>query len=314
MAAEASPEPATTCGLCRQPATLRNSHILPAFVFRWLRETSATGHIRSTDNIDQRVQDGEKKPWLCADCENLLSRDERAFATKLFHPWQAGAYTIEYQAWLQRFCVSVSWRVLTHCKGKNPDHEYTAQEDRSAADAELVWRDYLLGRRTTIGKFVQHLLPFDVIESATIPNLPDNINRYLTRHVDMDIIGSSKMMMTFAKLGGLVIFGTIRPHRKWEGTRVFGEHGRIAPGTRALDGGILNYLMDRARMVRAAQDKMSEAQVAKVDAALLGNIERVARSPHMRAVMADAAMFGEQAILRTSRKNTGTAEGQPEDA
>lgn len=305
--------PASICALCKQPATLRNSHILPAFVFRWLRETSSTGHIRSTDNIDRRVQDGEKKPWLCADCEKLLSHDEREFATKLFHPWQAGTYSVEYQAWLQRFCVSISWRILMRCKGRNPDHKYTAQEERCTADAERIWRDYLLRRRSSIGKFVQHLLPLDIIESTTIPNLPDNINRYLARHVDMDIIGSSKTMMTFAKLGGFVIFGMIRQHRKWDGTRVFGERGRIAPREMAVDGGILNYLMDRARMVKTAQDRMSPAQVAKVEAALLSNIEKVVKSPHMRAVMADATLFGEQAILRTHQDNTGTTEGQPED-
>jgi hypothetical protein len=298
MASTQIAEHAGTCALCGQPAALRNSHILPAFVFRWLRDTSSTGHIRTTDNINQRVQDGWKKHWLCASCEEILSRDEREFASRLFHPWQSGNLSIEYHSWLQRFCTSISWRVLSHCKGNNPNHVYSPEEDRFAASAEQVWREYLLGKRKSIGKFEQHILPLDIIEDTTISDLPDNINRYLARHVEMDIIGDKKMMMTYAKLGGFAIFGMIRQYRKWEGTRVYGDRGTIAPRRYTLPGEMLGFFKDRARHVKAALEELTPTQAAKIDAALLGGIDRAANSPHMRAIMADAAMFGRQAILR----------------
>lgn len=216
------------CALCHENAELRESHILPAFVFRWLRERSATGHIRSTENVNRRIQDGTKKSWLCNKCELLLSRDERSFASKLFYPWQKGTTRVEYHEWLLRFCTSISWRVLKHCKGLNPDHQYTKEEDRVAADAESVWRNFLQGRRSSIGKFEQHLLPMDIIETTTIDDLPDNINRYLTGYIDMDIVGTSRTMMTYAKLGRFIIFGMIRKGREpWEGSRVFAQHGYI---------------------------------------------------------------------------------------
>lgn len=288
-----------TCALCHADAELRDSHVLPAFVFRWLRERSATGHIRNTDNINRRVQDGLKKPWLCERCEQLFSRDEQAFASRLFHPWLAGASRIEYHAWLLRFCASVSWRVLRHAKGLNPDHHYTPEEDRAADDAERTWRDFLLGRSNGVGRFEQHLLPMDIIESTTVDDLPDNINRYLAGYVDMDVVGSSKTMMTYAKLGRFIIFGMVRKGREeWKGSRVNAQHGHLQARRYVLPHGLIGFFRDRASICREAIDGMSPAQIAKVDSAVMANMDRMRGSDQLRAMLADAAMFGEQAVVR----------------
>lgn len=302
---DSSLQSTSICGLCGQADVLRNSHILPAFVFRWLRETSATGHIRSIGNINLRIQDGEKKSWLCSNCEVILGRDERDFSSKLFYPWQSGTRTVEYQSWLLRFCTSISWRVLTHCKGSNAEHQYSADEDRLAEKAELVWRNFLLGRRNSIGKFEQHLLPLDLIEKTTISELPDNINRYLTRNIEMDVLGGPGTFMTYAKLGGFAIFGMMRKSRNWGGTRVYGYQGRIEPQTYTLPGAVMHFFMDRARMSKAALGEMTPAQVAKIDVALMSDLDRFANSPFMRAAKADVAMFGEQAILRSPPSPSG---------
>ena len=74
------------CAFCGQQVPLRESHVLPAFAFRWLRGRSGTGHIRHTDNPNRRVQDGLKLKWLCDACEGRFSRSETTFATKVFHP------------------------------------------------------------------------------------------------------------------------------------------------------------------------------------------------------------------------------------
>lgn len=296
------------CALCREPARLHMSHILPAFVFRWLRETSATGHIRSIQDVNRRVQDGDKKPWLCGKCEAALGRDEREFSTKLFLPFLEGTNTVAYGPWLQRFCVSVSWRVLAHLKGTNPDQRYTDEQEQQATKAEKVWRDYLLGNRESLAGFDQHLLPLDIIEDTTFPDLPENINRFLARNVEMDVIGGRSEFMTYAKLGRFVIFGMMkRPRQAWGGTRVFGNSGQIAPRTYSLPASIMYFLMDRARLSNEAISQMSEKQVDKVDAAILANIDRVVNSEQMRAMVADAAMFGEQAILRKGTASTGPA-------
>lgn len=289
------------CALCLQEAKLKDSHVLPAFVFRWLRQRSVTGHIRNTKNINRRIQDGLKKPWLCGGCEQLLSRDEQAFATKVFGPYLRETTRVEYGPWLLRFCTSISWRVLKHAKGLNAEHRYTPEEESAAAKAEAVWRDFLHGRRQGVGSFEQHLLPLDIIESTTVPDLAENINRYLTGYVDMDIAGTSKTMMTYAKLGRFVVFGMIRKGRgPWEGTRVNAQHGYLEPRKYVVPQELIWFFNDRARHVRASVDAMSAAQTAKVEAAFLANIDSAVGSEQVRAMLADARLFGDDAIIRRS--------------
>jgi hypothetical protein len=287
------------CALCQQPTILRESHVLPAFAFRWMRERSITGYIRHSDNVNVRVQDGLKKAWLCHACEGVFGREEQAFATKLFHPWQKAPVQIKYGEWLNRFCASISWRVLKHCKGLNPDHTYTKIEDFAAAEAELVWREYLLGRRTGVGKFEQHLLPMGTIESSTVPDLPHNINRYLTGGIEMDIVGTPKMMLTFAKLGNFMILGMIRKGRgPWEGSRINAFQGYFPSRKYVLPLSLSGYINERARHYGEALESMSAPQQAKVDSAVRNNLDRMVESPQFEAMLADAKMFGESAIIR----------------
>ena len=69
-----------TCAFCGENDNLAESHVLPAFVFRWLRGRSGIGHMRQTDNPNKRVQDGLKFHWLCLKCEGQFSHYEGAFA------------------------------------------------------------------------------------------------------------------------------------------------------------------------------------------------------------------------------------------
>ena len=55
----------TACRLCLRARPLRDSHIIPAFVYRWQKGTSATGYTRSLERPNVRVQDGPVVPLLC---------------------------------------------------------------------------------------------------------------------------------------------------------------------------------------------------------------------------------------------------------
>jgi hypothetical protein len=167
------------CALCERTAQLQQSHTIPAFVFRWLKSSGPTGHIRNMLEPNKRVQDGVKYPLLCADCEALLSRDEKLFSDRLFYPRLAKSLPVTYSEWLLRFCVSVSWRVLLEKKGRNALTRYSEVQQRSLQKAERIWRGFLLGSEPNPRGFEQHFLPFDLIKEMTAPNPPDNINRYL---------------------------------------------------------------------------------------------------------------------------------------
>ena len=101
------------CALCGESSDLRASHVVPSFVFQWLRGTSATGHIRLSDTPNLRVQDGWKPRMLCGKCEQRFGVWEKAFAEECFGPIVNGTTNrIRYQSWMLKFATSVSWRVL----------------------------------------------------------------------------------------------------------------------------------------------------------------------------------------------------------
>ena len=72
MAATTSPL-TSECGLCGNLAELRDSHIVPAFVARWIKDTSATGFLRGFHQPNRRVQDFPTKRLLCEGCEQRFS-------------------------------------------------------------------------------------------------------------------------------------------------------------------------------------------------------------------------------------------------
>jgi hypothetical protein len=289
-----------TCGLCGREAELCDSHLLPSFVFKWLKDTSATGYLRFAENPNRRVQDGLKHKWLCRSCEQLFSREERAFANKIFHPYQQDTgVSAAYSEWLMRFCVSVSWRVLSDCTKRHDLSHLTPVQKGLAAQALERWRSYLLGEVPHPGSFEQHLLPLDALGSSTFQGMPDNINRYLLRHVEMDLPSSNNQAFTFAKLGPLLIFGFIQaPRFRWHGTKVQLRSGAFGPRDYGLPTDLWNYLEARARKNASIYRRMSEAQHDKIEADAFRNTDRFRRSKTFEAMRADERMFGTGAVTR----------------
>lgn len=289
------------CAFCGLYAPLRESHVLPAFVYRWLKGGSGTGHIRNTDNPNRRVQDGLKLPWLCSACERQFSKYETAFATKVFHVWGEGREQIRYSEWLLKFCVSVSWRVLRFARGKNPDHRYTTEQEGLMDQAEKRWRAFLNDEAPHPGAFEQHLLPLGIIESTTVSNLPNNFNRFLARAVTLDIIGSNRSLMTFAKLGPFTIFGLVQGNRReWSGSKVHVRDGSLGPSKYTIPAGVLDLLVEKASLIANVMDKMSEQQRAKIDQHIVDNVEAFLASDQFKAIEADVRMFGVPAVTRRS--------------
>ncbi|HEY8137520.1 MAG TPA: hypothetical protein VIF61_06745 [Methylocystis sp.] len=288
-----------TCPLCGEHKSLRNSHVLPAFVYRWLRDRSgATGHIRSTENPNLRVQDGLKFPWLCGDCEGLFSKHETAFATKVFHPWHSGEYRIAYEEWLLKFCVSVSWRVLRFARGRNKAAPYSEEQKALLDKAEARWRAFLKGEVSNPAEFEQHLLISDIIESATVPRLPNNFNRFMTGAVTLDIVGSERSVMTYAKLGRFTIFGIVQKGpNQLEGTKVHVRHGLVNPYNVVIPAGLFHVFIEKAAFAATAMTNISPAQRAKIDKNVRDNIDAFAESDQFASMRADALMFGEHAVL-----------------
>lgn len=290
-----------TCRLCGSISELQDSHIIPAFVFRWLKQD---GPIRHTRLPNRRVQDGEKAKWLCLKCESKLSVWETAFATKLFYPFANRlSYTCSYSDWLLKFCTSVSWRSLSYLSSNFQMDHLNEVQQKKAREAMAVWRSFLNDERLHPSNFAQCIVPFDEIESTT-RKLPNNINRYLLRAVEMDLAAGQNTSFIYTKMGPISVIGFIdcQLPNHWRDIRVAVRAGRIAPRTYTMPGSFLDYLIDRAKRMSSAMTGVSDKQQKKIDENVRANLDKFAASGHFRAMMRDAEMFGVDAILSSTKK------------
>ncbi|HCZ00027.1 MAG: hypothetical protein A3D16_02855 [Rhodobacterales bacterium RIFCSPHIGHO2_02_FULL_62_130] len=165
-------------------------------------------------------------------------------------------------------------------------------------DAELRWKMFLQGKVPHPEKFEQHLLIFDLVDSTNIPNLPINFNRFMTGAVTLDIVGSKKSLMTFAKMGKFTVFGIIQKGpNKWEGTKIHVKSGLLRPRKFVIPAGLLDLFRQKADHSASSMAQLSKMQREKIDKNILGNLDAFLRSDQFAAINADAVMFGEQAVL-----------------
>jgi hypothetical protein len=240
-------------------------------------------------------------PWLCSDCETKFSAYETAFVNRLFRPWLDGNNRIFYEAWLLKFCVSVSWRVVKFAYGRNNDTHYTAEQIALLKEAEAQWRAFLRGDVSHPGSFEQHILFFDVFEDTNVPDLPTNINRWITGAVTLDIVGSDRQLMTFAKLGKFMIFGIIQKGSAvWQGTKINTNQGWFKSGKFVVPAGLVDLFREKALIASDAFASMSETQLVKVDANIQANLTGFLGSDQFEAIAADARLFGMDAVTRKS--------------
>ena len=294
------------CALCASISELQASHIIPRFVFDWLRDTSATGHFRSSQIPDLRVQDGLKPRMLCKSCEQLFSTWEKAFAEKCFVPLNSGnVRDVRYGLWMLKFATSVSWRVLRLFAANDglagfPDHIMTEIDDTLRE-----WSLFLLGDRPHPGRHEQHMFVADVVEHASVANMPPNISRYLAREIDAYVAHIQDSPITYAKMGKFVLFGFIAMEhpRRWKGTKLHVRHGLFGQRDIELPSDLRDFIFARARLMAEKYSQISEKQHANIRESYEKDPDRAAQSETLRAMHHDVSMFGKSAFEATQ---TGT--------
>jgi hypothetical protein len=296
------------CRLCKDFAPLQNSHIIPAFTFRWLKSGGA-GHIRHTGSINRRIQDGAIEKLLCAKCEALFNTWETKFSNHIFNPYcyDGKLPSISYGDWLLKFCVSVSWRSLNYMRRKTEFTHYSDTQKQLADRASEIWAEFLLGKRKNPQQFEQHVIPFGPIRAIGEINFPPNINRYLLRMIEIDAGANSSAAFIFSKLGplGLLGFVDLQKPEQWSGSKIRLRGGRIHPRNYTLPRQFGDYLGSRAKRVWDAQANTSPAQKEKIKATFLKNIDAFATSQLREAIEFDLSLFGDAALNKdvTANKN-----------
>ncbi len=102
-----------TCILCRQSPPIQNSHILPKFVIRWVKENAPAGHLRWSRQPNKPEQDAWTADYLCAGCEQKLSQVENTFKHEVFdHAVARAAGTFRYSSAVGSAVLSMFFRHL----------------------------------------------------------------------------------------------------------------------------------------------------------------------------------------------------------
>ena len=287
--------PTDSCALCQNTARLQRGHILPAFVFRWVRETGVTPYFRESRAPNRRVQDGLTMHLLCRDCERRIGGYEDTFARRLFHPIHSDdSISVPYGDWLLRFCVSVSWRILVFAmlKVREPHPHLDAHTAQIELAAEQ-WRRFLLGNEPDVGPFEQHLLPLTAVANAR-GNWPPRMNRFFLRDIGLGVPMGELNALTYAKLPGFAIYGWITTStHEWVGSQVHLK-GEVKPGHFKMPTYVADHWVEQASIPWL--DQLSARQHDVSDDELRQNLGRWPESSTYHALKSDVEIFGQRAL------------------
>lgn len=245
------------CRLCRREAVLKNSHIVPAFVFKWIKDTSATGYLRGALNPNRRIQDGPKEPMLCADCEKNFSTYEKQFAENIFTKYvnedmdergvASGRVQMPYGPWLLSFVVSVQWRIVdSNVMDEGFRGLMTAKQADLFERICEIWRQFLLEKRHDSGPSDHHLIFLQSMSSAkgSIPTyIDDRIDLYLLRAADGTVVVGPSHTAVYAKLGPIALYSSLVPQRleKLRNTRIH-KKGTLTSVQQMLNSTVTGFL------------------------------------------------------------------------
>lgn len=282
------------CKLCCQQDDLKKSHIIPKFIFNWLKETSATGKLRFGQEINKRVQDGLKLHWLCHNCEKKFSELERYFANKIFYPLLNDTNTVHYNDKLLKFAVSVSWRVLYYFIENAKMNHLGPELSKNANKALSHWRTFLLDETESPKKYEQHFYNF----TGEIKNDTDstkNLHRYLQRSVEIDVMSNNKnTAFVYIKLPGFLLIGYINliNSGKWRKTRICVNDGKIQPMNYDLPCELWDIVKEKSRKSNNLLNSISQSQKDKINNAYRKNPEKVIKSETIKSLVKDLNLFG----------------------
>ena len=138
----------------------------------------------------------------------------------------------------------------------------------------------------------------DMIDSSSIPDLPSNMNRYLTRAIEPYVAYSEHTVISYAKMGRFILFGfvDVKHPRRWKGTKLHVRDGRFGQGDIELPSDAGHFIVERARVLAHKTAQLSERQHQRIRKSYECDLDRAAQSETFRAMHHDVRMFGDSAF------------------
>ena len=267
---------AVLCQLCASYPAIDNSHVIPGFVFRAIKSDSPTGFFRNPNNPNRRVQDGDKFPLLCANCEQRFGDAEGEFATNVFSAFHATDQDhFTYGPWLHYFMTSLAWRTLIlDLPGLESDTANPRAAVAELKEAAETMRRYLLGASYLATCLRNHAVVWTKGHSGSArlaaagPNV--KIRRSVfgysflhRRHGYSGILHNLAGFMCF-----LIVKGN--PRDMWNGTKVAPSGGKIKQPQR-VSSWVMGELLTCIAEFAPKLATMSEAQQETVGKAMRKN-------------------------------------------
>ena len=290
------------CALCEQSAELRNSHIIPKFVFTWLRDTSPTGHLRQGSALNKRIQDGFKQKLLCGNCEVNFSVYENNFKTAVFDPATRREYLkFRYGSWLSKFAASLAWRCIQYAPINEKSVELSAHKQALFSSASAKLGDYLMNKRGDIGRTQLHMYEHWCLREIMAHRLPGNWSRYSSRHTVIDLIAIDGFLplTIYAKLGPISIwYHILAPTRRWKKTRLVLNGGAYHEPEGLPNVKMLDYFVAEAEAHRRLVETTSDRQMDRISSDILSDLDRFKSVDSYEDIRLDAARAGAAAFVK----------------
>ena len=285
------------CRLCRRERDLCQSHVIPAFVGRWLVSTSLTGRIRFTDQPNKPVQGLWKRPWFCEECECRLQQHEDPVNDRLFGPLHDGGQDrFRYGPALLPFAASLSWRVLMLLKDDG-NLGALAAVPAEVDEAMETWRRVVLGENRSVGQYEQHIILLDsVVGTTNVDNVPTMLNRFIHRSIAFKPYYHRHAGYVITKLCRMLVVGAVvnTERGEWKGTKVHSDSGALGDSKYHVPDWVFRYLTVGAeKMAKTSISSRQRERISRLTNRVIAqDVERAADSGTVRAFDDDLRFHG----------------------
>jgi uncharacterized protein YlaI len=239
------------CALCHKIRELRQSHIIPKQISRWIKR-DAPGTLFVNLETKRTRQDISKRRLFCDDCERRLSRSESRFRQAILVPYY-GRCRVNFprDEWLTRFATSLAFRV-GHITLPGLASSVSADRHQRAREMLERWRVYLLSVDGTPPPSVHELYFLDGRRVVPPRDIPAEVtSRYLVQTIDPTFIAGPGVMGVYTKILSMLFWAPIEPSDRtgWRGTRINGT-GTIRAQKQEVNAPFLARLLrERTRLI-----------------------------------------------------------------
>lgn len=215
-----------TCKLCGNAGEIKNSHIVPNFILKMLKDDRKNWYallpsLLTAESPSEPVQQAMREYLLCETCENKFSKWEKLFSVEYKQVLSKGApFPTDYfkQDWLLRLALSFAWRAaqsfVIKATGTIP-----ASELAIVSKACDFWSQFLLdenlqytGAKPTWWEAkYETVLASDKESLQEIADQPDGLDTYLARFCDYAIGPSDNGVFLWFKVPFLVMTIALEP-------------------------------------------------------------------------------------------------------